>query len=616
MTHRYYAKIKSIGNLIKLKTVISSSLISLISLLIFSTLALAEGGGRYLSQDAWSFGVMADTQWTIAEDTLNPNFVAGSILTQVDNEFIRHGVKFVIALGDMSDRAKEGAMATRAEYAKALYDAGIGFFPMRGNHETYGWLFSKTPVENEIAELLDNFPQTKKEMFGVSNLSSPTTLDRKYNDELKGLSYSFDFGQENNNVRFVFLDTEDVRCEAKDSNSDGSTSPFQSMECKNYPIPSQQDWINDRLNKSSRNTTHAIVLAHRVPISQNHTDSPFNPNTLFGQKAYGLDHNPEAQNIFFESMYINGAKLYLGAHDHIHHRSIIKSPDGKFKFQEVIAAGLSTKFYEPAPIPNPKKDRQGNITIPDQWSGQKSREIPLSQESKNIGYYVYTVDGPRLIAEYYSDAKGHFQSGNSYPYGDNNPKYPKGVTPGLNFIKKETFGYSLNGREFLVKQGEPYTAVQDSMGKTKAGIIAGFNSSVAKDGNNRGLTKSIETGWVKSPDQINLKSNIFSIWGMSELGSNGRTDIYVLSVSIDKNKIPSLKKGKIGVATFVNGKWVNAVDENFGGEKKFIVGKYEPRYGLGTYGIDPKTKTAWAVLNYNADFAVAADMEQLSTDGE
>ena len=114
---------KSNGIFTKLGTATGSSLISIIILLVFSTLALAEGGGRYKSPGAWSFGVHGDTQWTLDEDAENPNFVAGSILKQVNEEFINHGVKLVIALGDMSDRAKPGAMATRAEFAKTLYDS-------------------------------------------------------------------------------------------------------------------------------------------------------------------------------------------------------------------------------------------------------------------------------------------------------------------------------------------------------------------------------------------------------------------------------------------------------------------------------------------------------------
>jgi hypothetical protein len=95
---------------------------------------------------------------------------------------------------------------------------------------------------------------------------------------------------------------------------------------------------------------------------------------------------------------------------------------------------------------------------------------------------------------------------------------------------------------------------------------------------------------------------------MSELVMNNRTDIYVLFISFESGDGYSLKKGKTGIATFISGKWVNAVDENFGGKRRFVLGKYRPEYGLGTYGVDPKTKTAWAVLNYNADFAVATNV--------
>ena len=578
-------------------------------LLFISSVSLAEGGGRYLSEDAWSFGVHGDTQWTLASNEANPNFITGSIITQVNDELIKHKVKFVIAIGDLSDRAQPGSMARRAKYAEPLYNAGIGFFPIRGNHETAGWLYNYAPVEAEASELLQAFPQTQKAMFGTYNISTPEILDGTENHKLKGLSYSFDYGPEKSNIRIIFMDTEDIECETTIFERNGIKNPFWPKKCKNYPIPSQQDWISEQVDLKTRDTVHAIVLSHRPPMGQNHTDSPFNQTTLFGEKPYYLNDNIEAQNDFFENLAVNNVKFYLGAHDHIHHRSIIKSPDGKSQVQEIIAAGLSTKFYEPAPIPNPRRDRSGKVTIEDQWFGQKSREISLSQEEKNIGYYIYTVDGPRMTADYYSDKKGNFQSMRNYPYGAGNPDYPLGVTPKLNFVKKETFGYSLNGKEFMVAQGGSYTVVKDALGKTEAMILSGVNNSTKTDANNRNLTKIIETGWVTNPDKDKLKSNVFSLWGMSELGQNDKTDVYVLSMSINAKSKNPFTKGKAGIATFVNGKWVNAVDENFGGKKKFVTGKYTPKYGLGTYGIDPRTKTAWAVLNYNADFAVALDIE-------
>jgi hypothetical protein len=57
------------------------------------------------------------------------------------------------------------------------------------------------------------------------------------------------------------------------------------------------------------------------------------------------------------------------------------------------------------------------------------------------------------------------------------------------------------------------------------------------------------------------------------------------------------------------GRWVNAVDMNFGGIGTFVAGPYAPGYGLGAYGFDPSTHTAWAVINYNGDFAVARDIK-------
>jgi hypothetical protein len=89
-----------------------------------------------------------------------------------------------------------------------------------------------------------------------------------------------------------------------------------------------------------------------------------------------------------------------------------------------------------------------------------------------------------------------------------------------------------------------------------------------------------------------------------------RTDTYVLSMSYDPQRPIHLGNGGFGIATRdASGAWVNAVDLNSAGEKRFIVGAYDPSFGLGTYGVDPSTKTAWAVLDHEGDFVVARDIE-------
>lgn len=65
--------------------------------------------------------------------------------------------------------------------------------------------------------------------------------------------------------------------------------------------------------------------------------------------------------------------------------------------------------------------------------------------------------------------------------------------------------------------------------------------------------------------------------------------------------------GRYGIATQdANGAWVNAVDTNYGGTKQFIKGAYRSGYPLGSYGVDPVTKNAWAVVNHGGVF-VARD---------
>ncbi len=97
-------------------------------------LATLAAGAPAFAQ-AWTFGVMSDTQWTAKDDGKNPNAVAVSIVEQINREFIRRGVRFVIQVGDLVNDGSVAGYDTRANYAQALYNAGIGFFPLRGNHD-------------------------------------------------------------------------------------------------------------------------------------------------------------------------------------------------------------------------------------------------------------------------------------------------------------------------------------------------------------------------------------------------------------------------------------------------------------------------------------------------
>jgi hypothetical protein len=548
--------------------------------------------------EPWKFGVMSDTQWTLSTDPAgnNPNGVSASIIQQINRQFINHGVEFVVQVGDLTENGNDADLATRALAAEPLYDAGIGFFPMRGNHETYA-----SPANNyAIPAFQSNFPQTRgiSNTFGAKNFNSPTSVST----DLNGMSYSFDYGTHGNNARFVIID-------------DWAT-PSKRVDAAGYPygysIADQQGWISDRLNKPTRGTEHAFVFSHQNLIGENHQDSIFNGYT---------NANPDMQNAFFASLQNNKVKYYISGHDHIHQRSIIGSPDGNSKVQELICASDSSKFYTPKPLDNAN------------WFGQKVRETSISQERYTIGFYIFTVEGSCVKADYYSDVHGNWLSDESYPNGTSDPLYPNKVSPIFKFVKKETWGYCNNGKEFPVSQSAAYTIVQDSFGGTAALILDGKNNSTARDGSlntaggvGRQLTKIVNTGWPQMygwgekyfgdrwNHGVDLASNVFRLLGMADLDSQ-QTDTYALSLSYNQQNRHKWFSNKDGDGGFVlvtkdkTGRWVNAVDLNFGGTRKFVPGPYVSGYELGTYGFDPNTRTAWAVINYNGDFAVARDIE-------
>ncbi len=612
----------------KLKSATWLILAATILLLAFGTFSFAQQ--RQYSDKAWSFGVMADTQWTLGlpipgweldPSGENPNQVSESIAKQIKQQFINKGVKLVFQLGDPSNWAGDAAAATNAQGAQMLYDAGIGYFPVRGNHNTYDYYF-ETPdkFDADVPAFRGAFPQTQglgDHLFDIdpASFSSPrwlikydksetyadTTLYDKP-DDLLGLSYSFDYGQEASSARFVMLDTNCVKITVVPWYKIGDVQYYRSSCIARYWAGQQQDWISERLN--DKPTTHAFVMSHEQFIGSNHTDSMF--GTTSGKTL-------DWQNAIFSTFQTNNVKIYHSAHDHLYNRSIIKAPNLEGSgVMQIISMGASTKYYAPAPTVDAYKT---------------ARETELAQQLYNVGFYIYTVDGPRVNVDYYADATGNLQSDYCYPYGvkgdaprscanapgstdsSGNPTDPLVpgtlITPAFNFVKMESFGYSLNGEQFLIHQGESYNSVSGEFEGTEAQILAGTNGSTAVDANGRQFVKAVNTGWTSKNGPM-LASNILSLWGMEDLGSFN-TDVYVLEMSYDEQRTNGQRLGNAGyrlAAIDADGKWVNAVELNAGPQKKkFVKGPYNPSYGLGTYGIDMASGKVWAVINYAADFA-------------
>jgi len=527
------------------------------------------------TSSTWSFGVMADTQWIAADDGSDPNGVAADIISQINRQFIAHKVHFVVQVGDLCEKGSNVSLSTRALFTQDLYNAGIGFYPLRGNHES---------KQEDAREFVRLWPQTltgthnttPADAFHVAGLDakppvasgSPFTLgkilgspDPDGSGNLKGLSYAFDY----NNARFVLLD--------QFTPLDGGSA--YSLDTT---IGKQQSWIESQLSSRPAGT-HAFVMGHKGLISEFHVD------TLFGETPF---ENPGPQDAFIKSLSDNHVKYYMHGHDHMHTRSIVRTTDAKSgKVTQLLCSSDSSKFYIPAVLSNDQ--HYDEPTAPAGFG--RLRQTPLSQELNTIGFYIFTVSDSAVTADFYS--------ADVYPTFWRK-EFLITKTPTLNFIKRETFGYGLNGQEFLVNPGESYTAVQDkSSAGTTARILGGTNGRNVKDGSNRLCANAVNTAWTAKTRHT--ASDILSLTGMARNLSSEKTDAYALSMSYAGSGVSQalLKSGAFALAAMNSeGIWVRAASG------KFVFGSWNAGYPLGSYGIDETTATAWAVIDYNGVFAV------------
>lgn len=561
----------------------------------------------------WKFGVMSDTQWIGTDDGRNPGTCSVDIVKQLNQQFIHQKVKFVVQVGDLVDQTGSSPTSVansedvRAVFAQELYNAGIGFFPLPGNHDSqplagneFVRIYPQTATGSMNASPSNVFavpnPDAAVQPFPVptgagfamgTNFSTPDIIPGTGEDWRK-ISYSFDYS----NARFILLD---------------QFSPLNGTKNWNpYPnaIDLQQAWIDTTLANKAPDA-HAFVFGHKGLITENHVD------TLFGNTP-ALD--PAGQDAFITSLYGHGVRYYIQGHDHMHDRSLVSvtsgtPTDGKSAHVEnILCASDSSKFYTPG---YPSNDDVSDVPV----FGHK-RQAQIAQELHTVGYYIFTVDGPRVTADYYSAPLS-----NVAPAGCSGPncEWLIPTTPTLSFTKMETFGYSLNGKEFQVCQAgqsgcnSSYTQVADTYMDTTAKILSGTNGSSAVDFDGRNFLKTVNTGWtdktVSTPkSDSDTASDILTLWGMADLGQTA-TDVYTLSMTYDPSKArpEHMGDGLFGLAVRdASGNWVNAVSMNSGASAmKFVKGPWKAGYPLGTYGVDAGSKTAWAVINYNADFAVA-----------
>jgi len=568
-----------------------------------STSSQLGAGAAVPTASAWKFAVMGDTQWIAADDGLNPNTCAVGLITQLNSQFIAQKVKFVVQVGDLADQGYEASMEagysttanvaedTRALFTQSLFNSGIGFFPLRGNHDdltTTATEFTTIYPQTQTGVMNGSsvFSRVKGSVAGSYNAidvnqpipadsGSSFTLGSNFgtigspDTDLAGLSYGFDYG----NARLVFIDQ---------FTTANSVDVGGAAHVLTASAALQQTWITSTLSGRTSGT-HAFVFAHKGIITQQHID------VLFG--ADPSTTNSPGANPFISSMAANHSRLFFCGHDHIHNRSIVKNTANPTQhITHQLCQSASSKFYTPN-----EDNPSGNSPVPaftsnDAYYCGNLRQTQLSQELYTVGFYIVTVDGANVTVDYYSAP--------AYPIAGSSTEDVVTATPSLNFTKQETTGYSLNGRQFIVASGESYTGVKDTgPSGTVAQILEGTNSNPNSDRSGRIYSNDVNTGWIT--ETSGTASDVLVLWGMARNLGSTLTDQYTLSMAYDATKGSAFVLATPDAA----GNWVNAVAQNSGGTTKVVSGPWNSSYGLGTYGIDTSAGTVWAVLNYNGYFA-------------
>lgn len=288
---------------------------------------------------SWSFGVIPDTQWAAKMDAPFHG-VAIHIIDAINDEFVRQKVDFVIQVGDMVETPSVAAFQTRAAHNKSLTEAGIKFYPVRGNHDAG----SPTRTIEWFKEAFPNLPGTPG--CGGNSPDLPGAA---------GMTYSFT----HKGGKFILLDLFSLV-------DDGTKG------CKAYSVGDYLPWIESELKKEDHR--FAFVFAHKNLQGQGNKDN------IFGNDS---DANLDVQNAFLACLQRNGVRYFFAGHDHMYHHSLIKSPDGQSEVQQILCGSAAHKFFVPS-LPFPERNR------------------PIAQDLNRVGFCIVRVKDNRVDVEYYS----------------------------------------------------------------------------------------------------------------------------------------------------------------------------------------------------------------------
>lgn len=549
-------------------------------------------GGMSAGAEPWKFGLLGDTQWpdtarvpvldqagntlkasdgtdsTIIRNAdslsnhLNPHMVPAFFLHQIHQRFREQGVRFVLAAGDLSDWPTLESMRTRATWTQELYDAGIGFFPVRGNHD-------EGPVA--ASEFVRVFPQTKNGSMAKTpadaflwtdsqnihpTLTNPHRASFSMGESFSspscapGRSYAF----RDKGSTFVLID------------QFMGTLAERAEVC---PLSKQIPWMDSVLSARPPESP-AFVMVHKPLVGACHADN------LFGDTP-AVDSANTAK--FIEVLHRNGVRVLIAGHDHQFQHSLIEEPGPRgLRIQQAIIPGASYKFYPPL-----KVDEQYNVP-----AFGKKRETLLAQDLGTVGYSIVEVDEERVEISNWAAPAG-IQMGELLQAPDLAGKW----------TMRRKWGWSSQGKQTLLAPGDSLKVLSDSSMGTRVRVLSGVWKAAKGDFYNRPFSALASTDWRRL---AGTSSAAWTLWGMERAMGSLATPAFALAMGVDPAVSDAeLRSGNLCLLrTDSSGEWKCAATA------AARMGVWKTTDAVGIHGVDPDRREVWAVVDRAGSFAAGS----------
>jgi hypothetical protein len=206
---------------------------------------------------SWRFIVTGDSRSNGEHNGVNV-----PILIEIANEILKREVDFVLISGDLvvgsrDQEELQSQLTTWMNVMRPVYNAGIGVYPIRGNHDTGG-------------------TKTSDESTAWNNIfSGRFALPNNGPENEKNLTYSF-------------------------IHKNSLVIGLEQYGPDRHTI--NQQWLEQQLAANTK--PHIFVYGHAPAFEVHHKDC--------------LDDHPEKRNDFMSALENAGGRLYFAGHDHLY----------------------------------------------------------------------------------------------------------------------------------------------------------------------------------------------------------------------------------------------------------------------------------------------------------